>query len=259
MQAVEHLSKFFKLRQTSDFIEIFNIQPTFANQVRHYDFEINNENNLALNVTVKEITESRIIFELFNPTGNKDVNLIINGSQLGGVFLDGTSITEGAGGASTWDFNPTVLPFFGQLNTLSIDNGIVNTTIIFPSNSNTQFAEIGRSLEGNFVNNFTKIEFERVQGLAEHYNLLDSNIEKITNFTTIDFQKAYEIAGKLKITLGFTGEANLTKAGQAYIDGIGNSTTFAEMFDKIEERIRNETGSGGVNNRPNAGVRPIGG
>jgi len=56
----------------------------------------------------------------------------------------------------------------------------------------------------------------------------------------------------MKLELDFaTPDANLTKVGQAYIDGIGNSTTFAEMFDKIEDRIRNETGTGGVGDTPN--------
>jgi len=53
------------------------------------------------------------------------------------------------------------------------------------------------------------------------------------------------------IPVGFTPQNNLTQAGQAYIDGIGNSTTFAEIFDKIEDRIRNETGSGGAGDTPN--------
>ncbi len=254
-QAVEHISTFFKLRQSSDFIEIFNIQPTFANEKRHYDYEIINEQNQALNVTVKDITHSRIYFELFNPTANKDTLLIINGSLLGGVFVDNVSITEGSGAeTSTWDFNPTVLPFFGQLNTLQIDNDAINVTISFPSNTNIVFAEHGASLEGTWINNFTKMEFDRIQGLAEHYNLLEENINKIINFTTLDLQKAYEIAGKLNDTLGFTPESNLTKAGQAYIDGIGNATTFAEIFDEIEKRIRNETGSGGAGDNPDFGV-----
>ena len=134
-----------------------------------------------------------------------------------------------------------------------------NVTVFFVSTSDIQFATFGRSLEGDFVNNFTKDEFDRVQGLAEHYNLDRSNIENIINFTTIDQQKAYEIAGKMKLELGFiTPDANLTKAGQAYIDGIGNSTSFAEIFDKIEERIRAELGSNGTGDNPDFPDQPSG-
>jgi len=126
-----------------------------------------------------------------------------------------------------------------------------NVTVFFQESSLTQFATFGRSLEGDFINNFTTDEFNRVFSLAEHYNLSLENIQKIKNFTTIDGQKAYEIGGKMFVPLGFTPQNNLTQAGQAYIDGIGNSTTFAEIFDKIEERIRNETGSGGAGDTPN--------
>ena len=210
-----------------------------------------------MNVTVTEITETRIVFSFFNPTANKDHQLIINGSQLAGVFADNVSITEGSvAETSTWNFDATVLPFFGQTNTIVFDNNVVNGTITFPSTTETDFAIFGRSLEGNYINNFTSDEFGRVQGLAEHYNLLETNIDNIINFTTIDGQKAYEIAGKLKLGLDFTPDANLTDAGQAYVDGIGNATSFAEIFDKIEQRIRDELGSGSsAGDNPNHGER----
>jgi hypothetical protein len=58
------------------------------------------------------------------------------------------------------------------------------------------------------------------------------------------------------VPIGFSPESNLTKAGQAYLDGIGNATTFAEIFDKIEQRMRNETLTDDTGNVPNAGKNP---
>ena len=220
------------------------IQPTFGNENRSFE-PIPNPNNY--NLTLNYIDELKANFTIFPQVNN--ARIIINGSQLLTVTLENVNITEGGGG--DWIY-------IGAQNINRIEvNQRTNFTVYFPQNAETIFTTHGKSLEGNFLNNFTKIEFERVQGLAEHYNLNEININRIINFSTINLQKAYEIAGKMKLQLGFfTPDVNLTKAGQAYIDGIGNSTTFAEIFDKIEQRIRNETGSLGAGDDPNHGVKP---
>jgi len=168
----------------------------------------------------------------------------IDGSLVDAVEIDGVNrtITFNPAGSGESEVEFTDEPF-----------GIMK--IFLPQNADTTFATFGRTLEGDFLNNYTKIEFERVQGLAEHYNLLPSNIATIINLATIDKQKTYEIAGKMKLELGFfTPDTNLTKAGIAYINGIGNATLFAEIFDKIELEIRNETGSGGAGDNPDFGL-----
>ncbi len=230
--AVEKLTCIFSL-------DVCVIQPTFANENRSFE-PIPNPSNY--NLTLVYIDELKANFTTFPQVNN--VRIEINGTELLTVTLDNVNVTEGGGG--DW-------VYIGAQNINRIEvNQRTNFTVYFPQNADTAFATHGKSLEGNFLNNFTKTEFERVFSLAEHYNILSENIQRIINFTTIDQQKAYEIAGKLKIPQGFlTPDANLTKVGQAYVDGIGNSTTFAEIFDKIEDRIRNETGSGGVGDTPN--------
>jgi len=175
----------------------------------------------------------------------ESVEIEIEGSKLQALHVNGINHT---------------FTFLGNNNKLNIakEEGTPNNvTALFIPTPDIQFATHGRSLEGNFLNNFTKVEFDRVHGLAEHYNLSEQNINKIIELTKIVGQKAYEIAGKMIIPLNFTTEANLTKAGNAYINGIGNATTFAEIFDKIELEIRNQTGSGGAGDDPNHGVPDI--
>jgi hypothetical protein len=197
----------------------------------------------AFNITLNFINEQEVHFDVDpDQQAEFELEIIVTTQNLTAIEVNGV--------------NQTITFPSANSNKVVLDAVITDFKLFLPQNSLTEFATFGRTLEGDFLNNFTKDEFDRVQGLAEHYNLLESNIDQIINFTTIDFQKAYEIAGKLNVPLGFTGEANLTKAGQAYIDGIGNATTFAEMFDKIEERIRNETGSGGAGDNPDFGVTP---
>ncbi|MCZ6582786.1 MAG: hypothetical protein O6761_06420 [Thaumarchaeota archaeon] len=235
--AVEKISCLFAL-------DVCIIQPIIINENRSIE-PVGNPSNY--NLTLTYIDELKANFTIFPQVNN--VRIEINGTQLVTVTLDNVNVTEGGGG--DWIY-------IGAQNVNRIEvNQRTNFTVYFPQTPDTAFATHGKSLEGNFINNFTQIEFDRIHGLAEHYNILSANIQKIINFTTIDQQKAYEIALKLKIPQGFiTPDSNLTKVGQAYIDGIGNSTTFAEIFDKIEQRIRNETGSGGAGDNPDFGIPP---
>ncbi len=225
------------------------IQPTFANENREIKFVVGNATGLItfFNITISQINENQIFFDMLPVGIAESVEIEIEGAKVQALHVNGINHT---------------FTFSAQGNGVSkividdIETTPSNVTAFFVPTNDIQFATFGRSLEGDFINNFTKDEFDRVQGLAEMYNLLEVNIDKIISLTTIDRQKAYEIAGKLNLGLDFTPESNLTKAGQAYIDGIGNSTTFAELFDQIEERIRNETGTGGVGDDPNFGVEP---
>lgn len=196
----------------------------------------------AFNITLNFINEQLVVFDVEpDQQAEFELEIVIVTQNLTAIEVNGV--------------NQTITFPSSTMNKVVLDAVITDFKLFLPQNSNTEFATFGRSLEGDFLNNFTKIEFERVQGLAEHYNLLESNIDQIINFTSLQGNKAYEIGGKMFLTSsGFTSESNLTKAGQAYIDGIGNSTTFAEIFDKIEQRIRNETGSGGAGDNPDFAV-----
>jgi len=226
----------------------FIIQPTFANEEREIKFVVGNAtgNIHFFNITISQINENQIFFDMLPVGIAESVEIEIEGAKVQALHVNGINHTftftaQGAGN------NKIVID--------DIETTPNNVTAFFTQTPNIQFATFGRSLEGDFVNNFTKIEFDRVQGIAEHY-ISSENVRKIIDFTTIDGQKAYEIAGKMFIPIDFTPEANLTKAGQAYIDGIGNSTSFAEIFDKIEQRMRNETITDDTGNVPNAGKSP---
>lgn len=224
------------------------IQPTFANEEREIKFVVGNAtgNIPFFNITISQINENQIVFDMIPVGIAESIEIEIEGSKLFEIHVNGINHTftftaQGAGNS--------------KIVIDDIETTPNNVTAFFTQNANIQFATFGRSLEGDFVNNFTKIEFDRVQGIAEHY-LSVENVRKIIDFTVNDGQKAYEIAGKMIIPIGFTPEANLTQAGQAYIDGIQNSTSFAEIFDKIEQRMRNETLTDDTGNVPNAGKEP---
>jgi hypothetical protein len=208
-----------------------------------------------MKLKVKPDPETNAFNITLNFINEKQINFDVNPDQQAEFELEITVTTQPIEAVEINGVNQTIT-IIGNSNKVTVDALITDFKIFLPQNSNTEFATFGRTLEGDFLNNFTKSEFDRVQGLAEHYNLSRDNINRIINFTTIDGQKAYEIAGKMIVPLGFSPEGNLTKAGQAYKDGIGNSTNFAELFDKIEQRIRNETGSGGFGDNPNFGVEP---
>jgi len=220
------------------------IQPTFANENREIKFIVGNATGLItfFNITISQINENQIFFEMLPVGIAESVEIEIEGAKVQALHVNGINHTftfssQGAGN-----------------NKIVIDDNETtpsNVTAFFIQTPIIEFATHGRSLEGDFINNFTKIEFDRVLTLAEHYNLSPQNKGKIFQLTQTDGQKAYEIAGKMFLPLDFTPQANLTQAGQAYIDGIGNATKFSEIFDKIEERIRNETGSGGAGDNPN--------
>jgi hypothetical protein len=198
----------------------------------------------AFNITINFINEQEVHFDVDpDQQAEFELEIVVTTQNLTAIEVNGV--------------NQTITFPSPNTNKVTVDDVITDFKLFLPQNTDTEFATFGRTLEGDFLNNFTKDEFDRVQGLAELYNLDETNINNIINFTTIDLQKAYEIGGKMKLELGFfTPDSNLTKAGQAYIDGIGNATTFAEIFDKIEERIRNETGSGGAGDNPDFGVKP---
>jgi len=192
----------------------------------------------AFNITLNFINEQEVHFDVDpDQQAEFELEIVVVTANLTAIEVNGVNQTITFPSANT--------------NKVVLDAVITDFKLFLPQNANTEFATFGRTLEGDFLNNFTTDEFNRVFSLAEHYNLSNENIQKIKNFTTLDGQKAYEIAGKMFVPLGFTAQNNLTQAGQAYIDGIGNATTFAEMFDKIEDRIRNETGSGGKGDTPN--------
>lgn len=193
------------------------------------------------NITLNFINEQVVVFDVIpDQQAEFELEIVVVTANLTAIEVNGV--------------NQTITFPSPTTNKVTLDVLVTDFKLFLPQNDNTRFATHGRTIEGDFVNNFTKIEFERVQGLAEHYNLLRSNIDQIDNFTSLQGNKAYEIGGKMFVTSsGFTTESNLTKAGQAYIDGIGNSTTFAEMLDNIEQRIRNETGSGGAGDNPDFG------
>jgi len=225
------------------------IQPTFANEEREIKFVVGNAtgNIPFFNITISEINENQIVFDMIPVGIAESVEIEIEGAKLFEIHVNGINHTftftaQGAGNS--------------KIVIDDIETTPNNVTAFFVQTPDIQFATFGRSLEGDFVNNFTEIEFARVHGIAENYNLSKENIQKIRDLTEIDGQKAYEIAGKMIIPLGFTPEANLTQAGQAYVDGIGNSTSFSEIFDKIEQRMRNETVTDDTGNVPNAGKEP---
>jgi len=220
------------------------IQPTFGNEVRKLKFELEDIDTPDFMATFTIINEQIIIIDVIPDQSNAKLKFNIDGSQLVAVEIDGVN--------RTLTFNPVGS---GETEVEFTDEPFGIMKIFLPQNADTRFATFGRTLEGDFLNNFTNIEFARIHGIAENYNLSNENIRKIIDLTTIDGQKAYEIAGKMFIPIDFTPEANLTKVGQAYIDGIGNSTSFAEIFDKIEQRMRNETVTE-EGNVPNAGKNP---
>jgi len=209
-----------------------------------------------MKLKVKATPETNAFNITLNFINEQEVHFDVDPDQQAEFELEIVIVTQNLTAIEVNGVNQTITFPSANTNKVTLDAVITDFKLFLPQNSDTEFATFGRSLEGDFLNNFTKDEFDRVQGLAEHYNLQPANIDKIINFTTIDFQKAYEIGGKMRLGLDFNAEANLTKAGQAYIDGIGNATTFAELFDKIEERIRNETGTGGAGDDPNFGDEP---
>ena len=188
------------------------IQPTFANEEREIKFVVGNAtgNIHFFNITISQINENQIFFDMIPVGIAESTEIEIEGAKLFEIHVNGINHTftftpQGAGN------NKIVID--------DIETTPNNVTAFFTQTPNIQFATFGRSLEGDFINNFTAIEFARVHGIAEHYNLSNENIRKIIDFTTIDGQKAYEIAGKMFIPVDFTPEANLTNPRLEFIEG----------------------------------------
>ena len=226
----------------------FIIQPTFANEEREIKFVVGNATGVItfFNITISQINENQIFFDMIPVNQFESVEIEIEGAKLFEIHVNGIN--------HTFTFTPQ-----GQgnnkLNIPKEEGTPNNVTAFFTQTTDIEFATHGRSLEGDFINNFTKLQREHVQGWVEHFNLAKSIRDQIFNSAIIDGQKTYEIAGKLK--LGFFGNEPLTiDAGTAYVKAVNGSTTFLEIFDKLEEEVSLATGRNDTGNVPNAGRNP---
>jgi len=224
------------------------IQPTFANEEREIKFVVGNAtgNIPFFNITISEINENQIFFEMIPVGIAESVEIEIEGAKLFEIHVNGinhtfTFTTQGAGN------NKIVID--------DIETTPNNVTAFFVQSPDIEFATHGRSLEGDFINNFTKLQREHVLGWVENFNVPFAVQDQLFTSTVIDGQKTYEIAGKMK--LGFFGNDPLTiSAGTAYVKAVNGSTTFLEIFDKLEEEVSLATGRNDTGNVPNAGKEP---
>ncbi len=224
------------------------IQPTFANEEREIKFVVGNAtgNIPFFNITISQINENQILFDMIPVGIAESVEIEIEGSKVQALHVNGINHTftfsaQGAGNS--------------KIVIDDIETTPNNVTAFFTQTTDIQFASHGRSLEGDFINNFTKLQREQVLGWVENFNVPFAVQDQLFISTVIDGQKTYEIAGKMK--LGFFGNDPLTiSAGNAYVKAVNGSTTFLEIFDKLEEEVSLATGRNDTGNVPNAGKEP---
>ncbi len=200
------------------------------------------------------INEQVIAFEMLPFNVISETEIEIEGSQLVALSVNGQNVTFTFNPLCT-EPPPTCTPPVPVSNNKLTLNATANIIAYLPQNVDTEFATHGRSLEGDFINNFTKLQREHVLGWVEHFNIPQSVQDQLFDSALIDGQKTYEIAGKMK--LGFFGnDPSTISAGTAYVKAVNGSTTFLEIFDKLEEEVSLATGRNDTGNVPNAGKEP---
>lgn len=196
----------------------------------------------AFNITLNFINEKVIVFDVDpDQQAEFELEVAVQTQNLTAIEVNGV--------------NQTIIFINSVTNKVILDDLITEFKIFLPQNENTIFATHGRTLEGDFINNFTKVQREQILGWVEHFDVPQSVQDQIFNSTVIDGQKSYEIAGKMKVG-DFGAQQGIIDAGTAYFDGINNATNFQELFDKLEESVSLATGRNDTGNVPNAGKEP---
>jgi len=208
------------------------IQPTVANEFRIYSARAIGDNFATYNFTVNYVDEQKINFTitrtLISPENN--VRFIINGTQLAMVTIDGVNQTLGA----NWIYNAGQ-----QFNRIDIlDKNIFG--VYFPQNNNTQFATLGRSIEGNFVSSFDDKKYEKFVNIIELFNPDTTKASKLLNLLKDDREKIYHII--LKVLLDkFDVNADVVKKSiRNYLDHYNTEANIDNFLNKLETFTRSK-------------------
>ena len=228
------------------------LEPTMANEIRGYSARAVSTNFPVYNVTLTYIDEQKASFLVERTKVNpvNDVRIIINGTALNGVQINGINRTLGD---ARWQY---LTP--SNVNRLEIQSAST-FTVFLEQNNNTQFATKGRLLEGNFLNVLPLQAKQRIFGLLEHFNPSPNRVDKLIDLLQNEKLKLYEIA--LKIILDRfenLNEVQVKDYGRKIVQAYQEEFTIDDIIDAIENKVRQQFGSNGTGDSPDHGVEPIG-
>lgn len=230
-------------------------RPTPANEFRVFQFRTESNVEAPYNATIHYADERSSFWTLqYNASSPADPRVLINGTQLQAIALNGQNFTEGG---TIWQYN-TAQGGFNMVELHAQGQTATNFTVYYPQNNNTEFAKLGRSIEGNYLNNFTKIINEKILGWYEHYNPTRERADHLIDLLENDRDTLYRII--LKKILNQFDESNpedVKRYGKQLLSAYKEKFTIPEIIEKLENKVRNDTGySFGAGDNPNIGVEP---
>lgn len=230
------------------------MQPTNANEFRVFQFRTESNVEAPYNATILYADEQKSVWTLqYNASSPSDPRLLVNGTVLSGIALNNQNFTEGG---SIWNYLGGAQANQIELNAQG--QTADNFTVYYPQNNNTEFATLGRSIEGNYLNNFTKIIKEKILGWYEHYNPTPERADKLIDLLENDQDTLYRIILKKLLNQFDDSQADdVKKYGKQLLLAYKEKFTIPEIVEKIENKVRNDTGdSFGSGDNPNIGVEP---
>jgi len=227
------------------------IEPTVANQKRGYSARAVSGNFPTYNLTLTYIDEQQARFlverTLLNPV--LDARILVSGTVLNGVAIDGTNIVLG----TRWTYLP-----LQSANRIDILAGS-QLTVFLEQNNNTEFATKGRLLEGNFLNDLPLQAKQRIFGLLEHFNPSPGRVDKLIDLLENSKLKLYEIALKMILDrFENLDEPQVKNYGRVLVEAYQEEFTIKNIIDKLENKTRLQFGSNGAGDNPLHAVPELG-
>lgn len=215
------------------------MQPTNANELRVFQFRTESNVEAPYNATIVYADEQKSVWTLqYNASSPSDPRVLINGTILAGVQIENQNFTEGG---SIWNY--LVGAQVNQIELNGQGQTADNFTVYYPQNNNTEFATLGRSIEGNYLNNYTKAIKEQLLGWYEHYEPTQERADKLIDLLENDRDTLYRII--LKKILNQFDESNpedVKKYGKQLLLAYKEKFTIPEIIEKIESKVKSDTG-----------------
>lgn len=210
------------------------LQPTIANELMGYSARTVSGVELPYEITLNSIDEQKAQFSLaYQVNSPLDPRIIINGSQLARVELNGASVPLGG---TLWIYNSAQ-----QFNRIELFQGVNRAstlTVFFQQNNYTDFATQGRLLEGNYISTLSDQRIEKFFNLIEFWNPDTNKLDKLIDKLKTDKEKIYHLILRVLLDKFEDNPQKIKDALRFLIDHYRNDNNMDIFFNNLEQRIR---------------------
>lgn len=214
------------------------MNPTVANENRGYSARTVSQVESPYGMTLMYVDEQRSTWTIQNDGSTTDPRIFVNGTQLDVVQVNGVNITEGAGNG-IWTYTA------GNQNRVNLFLGptlATDITFYFPQNNFTEFATIGRTLEGNHLSGHSIKVIYKILNYLEPFNPNPDKLGKLEKLLVDDKEKLYNILLKVFKNKFDSNPSKMKQAAKVFLDRYKeakNDGNLDQFYQDIRQKIRN--------------------